>query len=104
MPHTYSLKADVLFLIYNKKRSELKNKQTNQQKTLWGSWVAQSVKHQTLAQVMISQLMSSSPTAGPVLTAQSLLWILCLLLSLPSKIKNKMLKKTQKTHFELLSR
>ena len=33
-----------------------------------GAWVAQS----TLAQVMISHLVSSSPLAGPVLTAQNL--------------------------------
>ena len=31
-----------------------------------------SVKHLTLAQVMISQFESSSPTSGSVLTAQSL--------------------------------
>ena len=37
-----------------------------------GAWVAQSVKCLTLAQVMISQFMSSSPTLGCVLTAQSL--------------------------------
>ena len=36
------------------------------------AWVAQSVKHLTLAQVMISQLVGSSPMSGPVLTAQSL--------------------------------
>ena len=35
-------------------------------------WVAQSVKHQTSAQVMISQSVSSSPKSGSVLTAQSL--------------------------------
>ena len=34
--------------------------------------VAQSVKHPTLAQVLISQFMGSSPMLGPVLTAQSL--------------------------------
>ena len=34
--------------------------------------MAQSVKHLTSAQVMISQLLSSSPTSGSVLTAQSL--------------------------------
>ena len=34
--------------------------------------MAQSVKRLTLAQVMISQLVSSSPTWGSVLTAQSL--------------------------------
>ena len=38
----------------------------------WGAWVAQSVERPTSAQVMISQLVSSSPTSGPVLTAQSL--------------------------------
>ena len=35
-------------------------------------WVAQSVKHPTLAQVMISQLVSLSPAWGSVLRAQSL--------------------------------
>ena len=34
--------------------------------------MAQSVKHLTSAQVMISQSMSSSPASGSVLTAQSL--------------------------------
>ena len=34
----------------------------------WGTWVAQSVKCQTLALVMISQFMSSSPTLGSALT------------------------------------
>ena len=37
-----------------------------------GAWVAQSVKYATLAQVMISQLVSSSSPSGSVLTAQSL--------------------------------
>ena len=37
-----------------------------------GAWVAQSVKRPTLAQVMISQFVSSSPVSGSVLTAQSL--------------------------------
>ena len=47
-------------------------------------WVAQLVKHLTLVQVMISQFISSSPTSGSVLTAQSLelLRILSLSLSL----------------------
>ena len=67
-----------------------------------GAWVAQSVKHLTLAQVMISWLVSSSPTSGSVLTARSLelLPILCLPLSLPlpcscsvSQKINKHLKK-----------
>ena len=38
----------------------------------WGAWVAQSVGCPTLAQVMISQSVSSSPASGSVLTAQSL--------------------------------
>ena len=38
----------------------------------WCTWLAQSVKCPASAQVMISLLMSSSPTSGSVLTAQSL--------------------------------
>ena len=38
----------------------------------WGPWVAQSVKHPTSVQVMISRFMSSGPALGSVLTAQSL--------------------------------
>ena len=37
-----------------------------------GAWVAQSVKPPTLAQVMISWSVNSSPASGSVLTAQSL--------------------------------
>ena len=37
-----------------------------------GAWVAQSVKHPTSAQVMISWLVSSSPASGSVLIAKSL--------------------------------
>ena len=37
-----------------------------------GTWVAQSVKRQTWAQVIISQFVSSSPMSGSVLTAQNL--------------------------------
>ena len=37
-----------------------------------GAWVAQSVERPTSAQVMISRSVSSSPTSGSVLTAQSL--------------------------------
>ena len=36
------------------------------------AWVAQSVKHPTLAEIMISQFVSSSTASGSVLTAQSL--------------------------------
>ena len=38
----------------------------------WGAWVAQSVKHPTSAQVMISWFMSSKPVLDSVLTAESL--------------------------------
>ena len=43
-------------------------------KIVWarGAWVAQSVEHPTLAWVMISRSVSSSPTSGSVLIAQSL--------------------------------
>ena len=37
-----------------------------------GTWVAQLVKHQTSAQVMISRFVNASPASGSVLTAQSL--------------------------------
>ena len=37
-----------------------------------GAWVAQSVECPTLAQVMISRFVGSSPALGSVLTAQSL--------------------------------
>ena len=37
-----------------------------------GTWVAQLVKQLTLAQVMISWFVGSSPVMGSVLTAQSL--------------------------------
>ena len=37
-----------------------------------GAWVAQSVKHSTSAQVMISQFMRLSPTLGSVLATWSL--------------------------------
>ena len=39
---------------------------------VWDAWVALSVKRPTLAQVMISRFVGSSPASGSVLTAQSL--------------------------------
>ena len=39
---------------------------------LRGTWVARSVEHPTLAQVMISRFVSLSPALGSALTAQSL--------------------------------
>ena len=50
---------------------------------LWGAQVAQSVEQPTSAQVMMSQLVSSSSLSGSVLTEQSLLGIPHLPLSLP---------------------
>ena len=38
----------------------------------WGAWVAQSVEHPSLAQVMISRFAGSNPALGCVLIAQSL--------------------------------
>ena len=38
----------------------------------WGAWVAQSNEQPTSAQVMISQLVGSSPAVGSARTAQSL--------------------------------
>ena len=49
----------------------LKKKQTLKKKS-WGAWVAQSVEWLTSAQVTISQLLSSSPASGSLLTAWSL--------------------------------
>ena len=37
-----------------------------------GAWVAQSVRHLTSAQVMVSWFVDLSPTSDSVLTAQSL--------------------------------
>ena len=52
---------------------------------MWGAWVAQSAERPTLAQVMISQFVGSSPASGSVLAARSLepASVLCLPLSLP---------------------
>ena len=73
---------------------------------MWGTWVAQLVKHPTLAQVMISRFVSLSPALSSVLTAQSLepasasvspsvslsaspLLVLCLSLSLSLSLKSE---------------
>ena len=47
-------------------------KATYENLRVWVVWVVQLVQHPTLAQVMISQFVSSSPASGSVLTAQSL--------------------------------
>ena len=67
---------------------------------LQGTWVAQSVKHRTSAQVLISQFMSLSLASDSVLTARSLepasdpvtpslSAFVCLSVSLPLSLKNK---------------
>ena len=38
----------------------------------WGTWVTQSIKHPTSAQVMIPQFLGSNPMLGSMLIAQSL--------------------------------
>ena len=49
-----------------------------------GTWVAQSVKHPTSAQVMISRFVGSSPVSGSVLTTQpGACFGFCVSLSLP---------------------
>ena len=55
------------------------------------TWVAQSVERLSSAQVTIARFVGSSPASGFVLTVQSLLGILSLLLSL-SKKKKKLKK------------
>ena len=46
--------------------------------TFWGAWVAQSIKHMTLAQVMILWFVGLSPTMGSPLSVGG-----CLGFSLP---------------------
>ena len=60
-----------------------------QKRELRGAWLAQSVKHPTSAQVMISQLVGSSPVVESPFSAQSLLQIPCPHLFLPLSLKNK---------------
>ena len=70
------------------------------------AWAAQSVKHLASAQVMISQVMSSSSPSGFLLSAQSPLGILCPPHPLPlpahalknnkKNFLNKNVKKTKK--------
>ena len=48
------------------------NDSHQENEVLWGTWVAQSVKQQTSAQVMISWFVGSNPVSGSMLTAQSL--------------------------------
>ena len=49
-----------------------KNRKSSKEDQVRGAWMAQSVKHLTSAQVMISWLMGSSPASSSMLTAQSL--------------------------------
>ena len=56
----------------SKKVSDVQPSMDLKQRHCWGTWVAQSVKHPTSVQVMISQFMGWSPASGSMLTAQSL--------------------------------
>ena len=47
-------------------------KPSEERENVGGAWVPQTVESLTSAQVMISRFVSSSPTSGSVLTAQSL--------------------------------
>ena len=60
-------------------------------KTCWfqGAWVARWVERPTSAQVMISGFVSSSPTLGLLLSAQSPLRIFCLPPSAPAALSQK---------------
>ena len=57
---------------YNLEGSSKHNLKITLKQRCKGIWVAQSVKRPISAHVMISQFMSSNPTLGSVLTAQSL--------------------------------
>ena len=50
---------------------------THENVRIRGARVAQLVKHPTSAQVTISGFLSSNPVQSSLLSAQSLLWILC---------------------------
>ena len=78
-------------------------RETVKELNVGATWVAHSVKHQTLAQVIISWFVGLSPTSGSVLTAQDMeptsdsvspslspppLLTLCLSLSLSQKLIN----------------
>ena len=52
----------------------------------WGAWEPQSVKRLTLVHIAVTQVMSLSPVSGSVLTAQILLRILYLPLSLSASL------------------
>ena len=51
---------------------ELESKVLCQEGWTWGTWLAQPVKRLTLAHVMISRFVGSSPASSSVLTARSL--------------------------------
>ena len=70
--------------------------------SLWGTWVDQSIENLISAQIMISQLVSSSPTSGSVLTAWNLEPAsdsVCLSLSAPPGLMLSLKNKHQKQKF-----
>ena len=62
----------LLMLTYSLSLKKKINIKLKKSKEAWGTWVAQSVKRPTSAQVMISEFMGSSPASGSALTAPSL--------------------------------
>ena len=79
----YSEKSFITFNMLSKRAMAQMRSRTLDQ---GGTWVAQLVRHLTLAQVMIRRFTCSSPTTSSVLTAQSLVpasFRFCVSLSLP---------------------
>ena len=62
-----------------------------------GTWVAQSAEHLMSAQVTILRFVSSSPILGSLLSAQSLLQILCPSLSAPPLLALSLKKLNKQT-------
>ena len=77
-------------------RATLKNSLFLKINVFGGTWVAQSVECWTLAQVMISQFLSSSPTSASLLAAWRLLQIICPPLFLPLPCSHTLSLKTNK--------
>ena len=69
----------LIVVLFTSRDVELKKKKKKKDR---GTWGARSAKHQTSAPVTISLFVSSSPTSGSVLTAQSLEPGFCVSLSL----------------------
>ena len=94
-------------LTFSKPRFQWLSGHHQKQISYWGAWVAQLVKRPISAQVMISQLMGSSPTLGSLFSAKPVLDPLSALSPLPwslslSKINIKKKRKKQLIYTDLL--